>query len=143
VSSVIHNGLCHRRDAVLAIGGKEGKGAYQKKENQEPTVLKDKEKKRGRKCKTLPPPPAQELDVPLIVGSVSCSPLTEINANDSSVGPSIGMSSYEDAIIGDDTMARDTNDDLIQMLDYVDANEVGDGGISDAEGDGYNCVVSF
>jgi hypothetical protein len=27
------------------------------------------------------------------------------------------------------------------MLDDVDANEVGDGGTSDAEGDGYECVV--
>ncbi len=98
---------------VLARGGKEGKGAYSKKNNQEPTVLKDKEKKRGRKHKTLPPPPAQEVDVHLLVGSVSCSPLTGININDSSVEPSIGMSSYVDATIGDDTAARDTNDDLI------------------------------
>jgi hypothetical protein len=29
------------------------------------------------------------------------------------------------------------------MLDDVDANEVGDGGTSDAEGDGYECVVSL
>ncbi len=29
------------------------------------------------------------------------------------------------------------------MLDDVDANEIGDGGTSDAEGDGYECVVSF
>ncbi len=40
-------------------------------------------------------------------------------------------------------MAGDTNDDLIQMLDDVDANEIGDGGTSDAEGDGYECVISF
>jgi hypothetical protein len=57
----------------------------QKKDNQESTASKDKEKKRGRKCKMLPPPPAQEVDVPLLVGGVSCSPLTGINANDSSV----------------------------------------------------------
>jgi hypothetical protein len=61
----------------------------------------------------LPSPPAQEVDVHLVVGSVSCSPLTGINANDNSIGPSIGMSSYEDATIGDKTVARDTNDDLI------------------------------
>jgi hypothetical protein len=103
----------------------------------------DKEKKRGRKSKTLPPPPAQEVNVPLVLGSVSCSPLTGINANDSSIGPSIGMSSYEDATIGDDTVAQDTNDDLIQKLDDNDASEIGDGGTSDAEGDGYECVVSF
>jgi hypothetical protein len=29
------------------------------------------------------------------------------------------------------------------MLNDVDANEVGDGGTSDAEDDGYKCIVSF
>jgi hypothetical protein len=29
------------------------------------------------------------------------------------------------------------------MINDVDANEVGDSGTSDAEGDGYKCVVSF
>ena len=29
------------------------------------------------------------------------------------------------------------------MLDDNDASEVGDGGTSDAEGEGYKCVVSF
>jgi hypothetical protein len=53
------------------------------------------------------------------------------------------MNSYEDATIGDDTVAQDTNDDLIQMLNDVDANEVGDGGTLDAKGDEYECVVSF
>ncbi len=76
-------------------------------------MSKDKEKKRGRKSKTLPPIPAQEVDIPLVVGGVSCSPLTGINANDSSIGPSIGMNSYEDATIGDNTVAQDTNDDLV------------------------------
>jgi hypothetical protein len=60
-------------------------------------VSKDEEKKRGKKSKTLPPSPAQEVDVPLVVGGVSCSPLKGTNANDSSIGPSILMSSYEDA----------------------------------------------
>ncbi len=46
------------------------------------------------------------------------------------------MSSYEDATIGDNTVARDTNDELIWMLDDDDANNIGDGGTSDAEGDG-------
>jgi hypothetical protein len=32
------------------------------------------------------------------------------------------MSSYEDATIRDDTAAQDSNDDLIQMLNDVDAN---------------------
>jgi hypothetical protein len=69
--------------------------------------------------------------------------LTGINTNDSSIGPSIGLSSYEDATIGDNTVAQDTNDDLILMLNDNDANEIGDGGTSDAEGNGYECVVSF
>jgi hypothetical protein len=68
-------------------------------------VSKDKEKKKGRKSKMLPPIPAQEVDIPLVVDSVSYSPLTGINANDSSMGSSIGMSSYEDATIGDNTVA--------------------------------------
>ncbi len=89
------------------------KELIKKKDNQEPTVSKDKEKKRGRKSITLPPPPAQEVDVPIVVGGVSCSPLTGINANDSSIEPSIGMSSYEDEIIGDNPVAGDTTDDLI------------------------------
>ncbi len=29
------------------------------------------------------------------------------------------------------------------MLDDNDANEIGDGGISDAEGEGYKCIISF
>ncbi len=68
-------------------------------------MSKDKEKKKGRKSKMLPPIPAQEVDIPLVVDSVSYSPLTGINANDSSMGSSIGMSSYEDATIGDNTVA--------------------------------------
>jgi hypothetical protein len=40
-------------------------------------------------------------------------------------------------------VSQDTNDELIQMLDYMDANETGGGGTSDAEGDGYKCVHSF
>jgi hypothetical protein len=66
-----------------------------------------------------------------------------INANDSSIGQSIGMSSYDDATIGDNTVSWDTNDELIRMLDDNDANEIGDGSTSDAEGEGYECVVFF
>ncbi len=33
-------------------------------------------------------------------------------------------------------VARETNDELIRMLDDNNANEVGDGGTSDAEGEG-------
>ncbi len=107
-------------------------------------MSKDKKKKRGMKSKMLPILPAQEVDIPLVVGSASCSPLTRgINANDGSIGPSIGMSSYDDATIGDNTVSRDTNDELIRMLNDNDANEVGDGGTSDAEGEGYKCVCFF
>ncbi len=74
-------------------------------------MSKDKEKKRGRKSKILPTTPAQEVDIPLLVGGASCSPLTgAINANDSSIGPSMGMSSYDDATIGDNTVSQDAND---------------------------------
>ncbi len=77
-------------------------------------MSKDNKKKRGRKSKTLPTIPAQEVDIPLVVGGASCSPFTGgINANDSSIGPSIGMSSYDDATIGDNTMSQDTHDELI------------------------------
>ncbi len=100
-------------------------------------LSKDKERKRGRKSKMLPTIPAQEVDIPLVVGGASCNQLTGgINANDSSIGPSIGMSSYDDATIGDNTVSRDTNDELIQMLNDNDANEIGDGDTSDAEGEG-------
>ena len=85
-------------------GGKRSLSA--KKDTTEKTVSNDKGKKRDRKSKTLPTAPAQEVDIPLVVGSASCSPLTGgINANDSSIGPSIGMSSYDDATIGDNTVA--------------------------------------
>jgi hypothetical protein len=107
-------------------------------------------KRKGRKSKTLPPIPAQEVDIALeggsalVVGGVSCSPLTGgVNSNDSSIRPSIVMSSYDDATIGENTVSRDTNDELIQMIDDIDANETGDGGTSDAEDDGYECVHYF
>jgi hypothetical protein len=61
-----------------------------KKDNQGQTVSNDKKKKRGKKSKTLHTPPAKEVDINLVVGSASCSPLTGgINANDTSIGPSI------------------------------------------------------
>ncbi len=84
-------------------GGK--RSLSNKKNNQEQTVPNNKEKKRGRKSKMLPPIPAQEVDISLVVGGASCSPLTRgINANDSSIGLSIGISSYDDATIGDNTV---------------------------------------
>ncbi len=80
----------------------------------------------------------------MVVGDTTFSPLTGgLNANESSTGPSIGMNSYDDAAIGDNTVAQEMNDELIRMLDGDNANEVGDGGTSDAEGEGYECVVSF
>ncbi len=78
----------------------------------EQTVSNDKAKKRGRKSLTLPPIPAQEADIPLqvggalVVGGATFSPLTGgVDANNSSIGPSIGMSSYDDVTIGDNTVA--------------------------------------
>ncbi len=53
------------------------------------------------------------------------------------------MSLYEDATIRDDTAAHDTNDDLIKMLDDVDANEIGYQGLTDAEGNRYDFLLSF
>jgi hypothetical protein len=48
------------------------------------------------------------------LGEATFSPLTRgVNANDSSLGPSIGMSSYDDATIGDNTVSQETNDELI------------------------------
>jgi hypothetical protein len=122
---------------VVARDGKEVKGANLIKRTRMNKLSKDKERKRGRKSKMLPTIPAQEVDIPLVVGGASCNQLTGgINANDSSIGPSIGMSSYDDATIGDNTVSRDTNDELIQMLNDNDANEIGDGDTSDAEGEG-------
>ncbi len=43
----------------------------------------------------------------------------------------------------ENTVARETNDEMIRALNENDANEIGDGGTSDAEGDGYECVVCF
>jgi predicted ATP-dependent serine protease len=55
-------------------GGK--RSLSNKKDKQEQTVSKDKEKKRGRKSKMLHTVPTQEVDIPLVVGGASCSPLT-------------------------------------------------------------------
>ncbi len=110
----------------------------------------DRGKKRGRKSISLTPIPGQDASIPLViggalvVGDTTFSPLTGgLNANKSSTGPSISMNYYDDATIGDNTVARETNDELIRMLNDDNANEVGDGGTSDAEGEGYECVISF
>jgi hypothetical protein len=72
----------------------------------------NKGKKRGRKSKLLTPILGQDINIPLVVGGALVvgdtifSPLTEgLNANESSTGPSIGMNSYDDATIGDNTVA--------------------------------------
>ncbi len=72
----------------------------------------NKGNKRGRKRKSLTPIPGQDVDIPLVVsgalvvGEATFSPLTgEGNATNSSLGPSIGMSSYDDATIGDNTVS--------------------------------------
>jgi hypothetical protein len=129
-------------------GGKRSSPAT--KDTKEKTVSNNKGKKRGRKSKSLTPVPGQDVNIPLVVGGAlavgdtTFSPLTVgLNANESSTGPSIGMNSYDDATIGDNTVAQETNDELIRMLDDDDANEVGDSVTSDAEDEGYDCVVSF
>ncbi len=73
----------------------------------------NKGKKRGRKSKSLLPIPGQDVDIPLVVGGAllvegeaTFSPLTGgLNANDSSIGPSIGINSYDNPTIGDNTVS--------------------------------------
>ena len=122
-------------------------GKSKPKEN---TVSKEKGKKRGRKSKLLTPIPGQDLDIPLVVGGAlvvgdtTLSPLTGgLNANESSLGQSTDTQSNDDATIGENTIARESNDEMIRVLDKNDANDVGDGGTSDGEGKGYECIVAF
>ncbi len=75
-------------------------------------MSKEKGKKRGRKSKSLPPIPGQDLDIPLVVGGAlvvgdtTLSPLTGgLNANESSLGQSTGTQSNYDATIGENTVA--------------------------------------
>jgi hypothetical protein len=50
----------------------------------------------------------------LVVGDATFTPLTGgLYAKESSIGPSIGMNSYNDATIGDNTMSQETNDEMI------------------------------
>jgi hypothetical protein len=80
-------------------GGK--RSLSNKRDNKEITVPNNKGNKRERKRKLLTPIPGQEgVDIPLvvggafIVGEATFSPLTGgVNANNSSLGPSIGISS--------------------------------------------------
>ena len=110
---MILSGLQCRRDVVLARDGKEVKGAHGvKKTQRKKTGSKEKGKKRGRKSKLLTPNPGQDVDIPLVVGGAlvvgdtTFSPLTGgLNANESSIGPSTGTNSYDDATIGENTVA--------------------------------------
>ncbi len=83
-----------------------------KRGSKEKTVSKEKGKKRGRKSKSLTPIPGQDGDIPLVVGSTlvvgdtTFSPLTGgLTANESSLGHFIGTNSYDDATIGENTVA--------------------------------------
>ncbi len=74
-------------------------------------VPNNKGNKRGRKRKLLTPIPGTDVEIPLVVGGAlvvgetAFSPLTGgVDANNSSLGPSIGMSSY-DATIGNNTVS--------------------------------------
>ncbi len=72
-------------------------------------MSKEKGKKRGRKTKSLTP---IHLEIPLlvggtlVVGDTTFRPLTGgLNANKRSLGQSIGTQSYDDATIGENTVA--------------------------------------
>ncbi len=111
-------------------------------------MSKEKGKKRGSKSNLLNPIPGQDVDIPLVVGGAllvgdtTFSPLTGgLSANKSSPGQSIGTNSYDDATIGENTIAQETNDEITQVLNENDTNEVGVSGTSDTEGNGYKCVV--
>ncbi len=82
-------------------------------------------------------PPVEE------VNFGSCSLLTGAVTNDGSIGVSSYDMNNENTSIGYDTAAHETNDELIKMLDESDASEVGNGGSSDAEVYGYECVLCF
>jgi hypothetical protein len=73
----------------------------------------------------------------------SCNPLRGTVANDGSIGVSSYDMNNEDTCIVDNTAARETNNELIKILDESYTNEVGNGGSSDAEGDGYEYVLTF
>ena len=93
-------------------GGKRSMITSGKRDSKEKTVSKEKGKKRGRKSKSLTPIPGQDVDIPLVVGGAlvvgdtTFSPLTGgLNANKSSLGHSIGTNSFDDATIGENTVA--------------------------------------
>ncbi len=109
---VIHSGLHRRRDVEVARDGKEVRGAHQLQRTQRKKLCLTTREKRGRKSKLLTPIPGQDVNIPFVVGGAlvvedtTFSLLTGgLNANKSSTGPSIGMNSYDDATIGDNTVA--------------------------------------
>ncbi len=78
-------------------------------------MTNNKGKKRGREIKSLTPIPGKDVNIilvvggALVVGDTTFSPLTGGIANESSIGPSIGMNSYDDATIGDNSVAHKKN----------------------------------
>ena len=71
--------------------------------------------------------------------------LSPLTGTGHSLNDSFEESTYdwENASIGEDTVACESNDERIKLLQDEDEKEVGDGGDSDGEGDGYECVTSF
>ncbi len=68
----------------------------------------------------LTPIPGQDVDIPLVVGGAlvvedtTFSPLTGgQNANENSLGHSIGTTSNDDATIEENTVAQEMNDEMI------------------------------
>ena len=63
--------------------------------------------------------------------------------------PNIGEESFEESTFdwednaSIDTAGREKNDQRIKLLEAEDDEEFGDGGSSDGEGDGYECMSSF
>jgi len=100
----------------------------------------------GRKKKNTSPPAA-------LLNVAACSSLS-LEGDDlfsplTGTGPDMNDSfeestyDWENASIGEGTVACETNDERIKLLQDEDENEVGDGGDSDGDGDGYECVTSF
>jgi hypothetical protein len=97
----------------------------------------------GRKPKETKPAAMVAVDCSnLFVSSEDAfSPLTALpNINDESIEES--TIDWENASL--DTVMREGNDECITLLQAEDAiNNIGDGGSSNGEGEGYDCVHSF
>ena len=107
---------------------------------------KETPKKLGGRGKKNTSPPAALCNVASsrlsVEGDENFSPLTETGPNTNDLFEE-STYDWENASIGDDTVVRETNDERIVLLREEDENEVFDGGDSDGEGDGYDCVTSF